>query len=144
MEVLGWEKEDDDERMEVDVYVDSHRPSGWSRKSTNKTMLTVAGVGVRHWSRTPNARALSGGAAEHNTMLTWFPEALGCSRWPGTWAGRRRSGFGPTAVPRRPVATAEVWASSATWSWRGSGSRALKEGRVKLKTVKEIESVAGH
>ena len=61
---LVWkckEREDDDEKVKVDVYVDSDWASGWSRKSTSGGMLTVNGVGVKHWSRTHKARALSSG-----------------------------------------------------------------------------------
>ena len=35
--------EDDDERVKVDVYVDSDLACGWSRKSTSGGMLTVSG-----------------------------------------------------------------------------------------------------
>ena len=61
---LVWkyqEKENDDERVKVDVHVDSDWASGWSRKSTSGAVLTVDGVGVKHWSRTQKARALSSG-----------------------------------------------------------------------------------
>ena len=53
------EKENDDERVKVDVYVDPDWASGWSRKSTSGGLLTVDGV--EHWSRTQKARALSSG-----------------------------------------------------------------------------------
>ena len=39
--------EDDDEKVKVDMYVDSDWASGWSRKSTSGGMLTVNGVGVK-------------------------------------------------------------------------------------------------
>ena len=117
LQVVGWssvwkyrEMEDNDERMKVDVYVDSDWASGWSRKSTNKWMLTVDGVG---WSTTQKARALTGGEAEYNAMVTGC--ALGCTRCPRTWAEGRRSGF----VGNR----------------RGLGTDVVKEGQTKLKTV---------
>ena len=105
---LVWkyqEKENNNERVKVDVYVDSDWASGWSRKSTSGGVLIVNGVGVKLRSRTQKARALSSAL-----------RAGGRSRWPRTWDGRRRFGCGPTAVPRRPLATAEALASFATWS----------------------------
>ena len=77
---LVWmyqEKENDDERVKVDVYVDSDWASGWSRKSTSGGMLTVDGVGVKHWSRTQKAKALSSGEAEYDAMVTGCAEGLG-------------------------------------------------------------------
>ena len=61
---LVWrygEKETDDEMVGVDVYVDSDWASGWKRKSTSGGMVVVDGVGIKHWSRTQKARALSKG-----------------------------------------------------------------------------------
>ena len=67
---LVWknpEMEDDDERVKVGAYVDSDWASGWSRKSTSAGMLTASGVGVKHWSRTPKARALRSGERQRTT-----------------------------------------------------------------------------
>ena len=71
------ETEEDDEKVKVDVYVDSDWASGWSRKSTSGGMLTVNGVGVKHWSSTPKTRALSSGEAEYYAMVTGCAEGLG-------------------------------------------------------------------
>ena len=90
---LVWkyqEKQDDDEKVKGDVYVDFGWTSGWSRKSTSGGMLTVDGVGVKHWRRTQKARALISGEADYDAMVTG------------------------SAVPRRPLATEEAWASFAS------------------------------
>ena len=58
---LVWkykEKENDDERVKVDVYVDSDWARGWSRKSTSGGKLNVDGVGVKHWSRTQKGQSI--------------------------------------------------------------------------------------
>ena len=58
------EKEADDEVVVVDVFIDSDWASAAERKSTSGGMMCVDGVGVKHWSRTQKARALSSGKAE--------------------------------------------------------------------------------
>ena len=63
-------EDDDDEKVKVDVYVDSDWASGWSRKSTSGEILTVSGVGVKHWNSTQKARVLSSGEAEYYAMVT--------------------------------------------------------------------------
>ena len=40
-----YDKEDGDETVHVDVFVDSDWASGWSRKLTGGGMMTVDGVG---------------------------------------------------------------------------------------------------
>ena len=40
-------------------------------------MMVVGGIGVKHWSRTQKARALSSGEAEYYAMVTWCAEGLG-------------------------------------------------------------------
>ena len=64
------EEENDDERVKVDVYVDSDWARGCSRKSPSGEMLTVDGVRVKHWSRTQKARGLNSGEAEYYAMVT--------------------------------------------------------------------------
>ena len=46
-------------------------------KVTSGGMLTVNGVGVKHWSRTSKARAWSSGEAEYYAMVTECAEGLG-------------------------------------------------------------------
>ena len=68
---LVWKycgKEDDDEKMKVDVRLDSDWASGWSRNFTSGGMLTVNCLGVKHWSRLQKARALSSEEAEYHAL----------------------------------------------------------------------------
>ena len=138
-------EDDDDEKVKVDVYVDSDWASGWSRKSTSGEMLTVSGVGVKHWSSTQKARALSSGEAEYYATVT------GCAE-----------GLGMQSLVEDLGWTAEIWlwtdssAAKAIGNRRGLGKLRhvelkwrwvqdiVKEGRVKLKTVKGNEHVADH
>ena len=102
---LVWKyQEMDDEKVKVDVYVDSDWASGWCRKSTSGGMLTVNGVGVKHWSRTQKARRQSAtrwGCAEGLGMQS-LAEDLGWKAEIWLWTDR-------------PLETVEVWAISATW-----------------------------
>ena len=79
------DKENDDERVKVNVYVDSDWASGWSRKSTSGGVLTVDGVGVKYWSRTQKARALSSGDAEYDAMVMECAEGLGMQSLAESW-----------------------------------------------------------
>ena len=140
---LVWkyqEMEDDDEEVKVDVYVDSDWASGWSRKSTSGGMLTVSGVGVKHWSRTQKARALSSGEAEYYAMVTGCAEGLGMQ----SLAERRRSGCGPTSAAKaigNRRGLGKLRHVELKWLWVQD---IVKEGRVKLKTVKGNENAADH
>ena len=69
-----WE---DGEEVGVGVYVDSDWAKEATRKSTSGGMLTVGGVGVKHWSRTQATRALSVGEAEYYALVTGCKEGLG-------------------------------------------------------------------
>ena len=69
-----WE---DDERVEVEVYVDSDWAKGADRKSTSGGVVVFGGVAVKHWSRTQASRALSVGEAEYYALVTGCAEGLG-------------------------------------------------------------------
>ena len=124
--------EDDDEKVKVDDWA-----SGWSRKSTSGGMLNS--VGVKHWSRTQKARALSSGEAEYYAMVTGCAEVLGMQSLAEDLGWK-----------------AEIWlwtdnsAAKAIGNNRGLGLKWLwvqdivQEGQVKLKTVKGSENVADH
>jgi hypothetical protein len=72
------ERESEDEVVVVvDVFVDSDWASGADRKSTSGGMMCVDKVGVKHWSRTQKARALSSGEAEYYAIVTGWAEGLG-------------------------------------------------------------------
>ena len=119
------------------MYVDSDWASGWSRKSTSGGMMTVDGVGVKHWSRTQKARALSSGEAEYYAMVTGCAEGLGLQSlaedlgwktevqlWTDSSAAKaisNRRGLGKL----RHVELKWLWVQDV-----------VKEGRVKLRTVK--------
>ena len=138
-------EDDDNEKVKVDVYVDSGWASGWSRKSTSGGMLTVNGVGVKHWSRTPKARALSSGEAQYCATVTACAEGLGMQ----SLAEVLGMEGGDLAVDR------QQWREGHWQLWRlgQAPPRGLKwlwvqdvvnEGCVKLKTVKGNENVAEH
>ena len=145
---LVWkyhEMEDDDEKVMVDVYVDSDWASGWSRKSTSGGMLTVNGVGVKHWSRTQKARALSSGEAEYYAMVTGCAEGLGMQSLAEDlgWKAEIRLWTDSSAAKaignRRGLG--KLHHVELKWLWVQD---VVKEGRVKLKTVKGNENVADH
>ena len=139
------EKEDEDERVHVDVIVDSDGATGWSRKSTSGGMMAVDGVGIKHWSRTQKARALSSGEAEYYAMVTGCAEGLGMQSLAEDLGWKM---------------DVRIWthssAAEAVGTRRGLGKLRhlelkwlsvqdmVKEGRVKLKTVKGEENVADH
>ena len=145
---LVWcygEDDGDDEKIKIDVYVDSDWASGWSRKSTSGGMVVVNGAGVKHWSRTQKARALSSGEAEYCALVTGCAEGLGMQSiaedlgwdsevrlWSDSSAARsvgNRRGLGKM----RHVELKWLWVQDA-----------VKDGRVKLKRVLGSENVADH
>ena len=138
------EMEDDDEQVKVDVYVDSDLASGWSRKSTSGGMLTVNCVGVKHWSRTHKARSLSsGGEAEYCAMVTGCAEGLGMQSLAEGWKAKiwlwTDSSAARAIGNRRGLG--KFRHVELKWLWVQD---IVKEGRVKLKTVKGNENVADH
>ena len=129
--------EDDDEKVKVDVYVDSDWASGWSRKSTSGGMLTVNCVGVKHWSRTQKAKALSSGEAEYYAMVTGCAEGLGMQSlaedlgWKADIWLWTDSSAAKAIGNRRGLG--KLRHAELKWLWVKD---IVKEGRVKLKTVK--------
>ena len=136
---------EDEVKLRIDVYVDSDWASGWSRKSTSGGMVVVNGAGIKHWSRTQKARALSSGEAEYYAMVTGCAEGLGMQSiatdlgwesevrvWSDSSAARsvgNRRGLGKL----RHVELKWLWVQDA-----------VKDGRVKLRTVPGSENVADH
>ena len=110
------ETEDDDEKVKVDVYVDSDWASGWSQKSTSGGMLTVNGVGVKHWSRTQKARALSSGEAECYAMVTGCAEGLGMQSLAEDLGWKAEIWLWTDSSAAKAIGKRRVWASSAMWS----------------------------
>ena len=145
---LVWkytEKEDDAEDVLVDVFVDSDWASGWQRKSTRGGMMTVDGVGVKHWSRTQKARALSVGEAEYYAMVTGCAEGLGLQALADDlgWKVMVRiwtdSSVAKAVASRRGLG--KLRHVELKWLWVQD---MVKEGRVKLRTVRGDENVADH
>ena len=145
---LVWkygEKEDDDETVWVDVYVDSDWVTGWKRKSTSGGMITVDGAGVKHWSRTQKARALSTGEAEYYAMVTGCAEGLGLQAladdlgWKVTVQIWTDSSAAKAVAKRRGLG--KLRHVELKWLWVQD---MVKEGRVKLRTVRGDENVADH
>ena len=74
-----WRMEEwaDDDEVKIEVKVDSDWAKAKNRKSTSGGMVVVGRVGVKHWSRSQKARALSSGEAEYYALATGCMEALG-------------------------------------------------------------------
>ena len=131
--------------MYIDVFVDSDWASGWQRKSTSGGMMTVDGVGVKHWSRTQKARALSSGEAEYYAMVTGCAEGLGMQSLAEElgWKAEVRiwtdSSAAKAVANRRGLG--KLRHVELKWLWMQD---VVKDRRVKLKTVKGEEYVADH
>ena len=143
--VVVWGQEADDEAVVVDVFVDSDWASGTERKSTSGGMMCVDGVGVKHWSRTQKARALSSGEAEYYAMVTGCAEGLGFQALAEDlgWKAEVRlwtdSSAAKAVANRRGLG--KLRHVELKWLWVQDMA---KEGRVKLKTVWGEENVADH
>ena len=136
---------DDGEEVKVEVYVDSDWAKEATRKSTSGGMLTVGGVGVKHWSRTQSSRALSVGEAEYYALVS------GCKEGMGMQSLLRDLGWEADVV---------IWSDSSTAKGiaarRGLGKmrhvelrylwvqEAVRRGRVRLEKVRGTENPADH
>ena len=145
---LVWryhEKEDGDEMVHVDVFVDSDWATGWSRKSTSGGMMAVDGVGIKHWSRTQKARALSSGEAEYYAMVTGCAEGLGMQSLAEDLGWRMDVRIWTDSSAAKAVGTrrglGKLRHVELKWLWVQD---MVKEGRVKLRTVRGDENVADH
>jgi hypothetical protein len=145
---LVWryhEKEDGDEMVHVDVFVDSDWATGWSRKSTSGVMMAVDGVGIKHWSRTQKARALSSGEAEYYAMVTGCAEGLGMQSLAEDLGWRMDVRIWTDSSAAKAVETrrglGKLRHVELKWLWVQD---MVKEGRVKLRTVRGDENVADH
>ena len=139
------EKEGDDEEMVLDVYVDSDWAKGKARKSTSGGMMVVDGVGVKHWSRTQKARALSTAEAEYYAMVTGGAEGLGMKSvaedlgWKMVVRIWTDSSAGKAVANRRGLG--KIRHVELKWLWIQD---VVKDGRAVIKTVKGEENVADH
>jgi hypothetical protein len=140
-----WEKGDGEDAVWIDVYVDSDWASGWERKSTSGGMICVDGAGVKHWSRTQKARALSSGEAEYYAMVTGGAEGLGMQALAEDlgWTVKVRvwtdSSAAKAVANRRGLG--KLRHVELKWLWMQD---MVKEGRILLKTVRGEENVADH
>ena len=129
----------------VDVFVDSDWASGAERKSTSGGMMCVDGVGVKHWSRTQKAQALSSGETEYYAMVTGCAEGLGLQALAEDlgWKAEVRlwtdSSAAKAVANRRGLG--KLRHAELKWLWVQD---MVKEGRVKLRTVRGDENVADH
>jgi hypothetical protein len=139
------EKEDGDEGVWVDVFVDSDWASGWERKSTSGGMMCVDGVGVKHWSRTQKARALSSGEAEYYAMVTGCAEGLGMKALAEDLGWKVEVRIWTDSSAAKAVANrrglGKLRHVELKWLWVQD---MVKEGRVRLRTVKGEDNVADH
>ena len=101
----------DEEKLKIDVYVDSDWASGWSRKSTSGGVVLVNGAGVKHWSRTQKARALSSGEAEYYAMVTGCAEGLGMQSIAKDLGWESEVCIWTDSSAAKQSATGEAWAS---------------------------------
>ena len=107
--------------------------------------MTVDGVGVKHWSRTQKARALSTGEAEYYAMVTSCAEGLGLQAlaedmgWKVTVRIWTDSSAAKAVAKRRGLG--KLRHVELKWLWVQD---MVKEGRVKLKTIRGEENVADH
>ena len=145
---LVWkyvEKETDDETVWADVYVDSDWATGWKRKSTSGGMIVVDGVGIKHWSRTQKARALSSGEAEYYALVTGSAEGLGLQSLAEElgWKMKVRvwtdSSAGKSVAMRRGLG--KLRHVELKWLWVQD---MVKEGRLEIRKVWGEENVADH
>jgi hypothetical protein len=134
-----------DEVVVVDVFVDLDWASGAERKSTSGGMMCVDGVGIKHWSRTQKARALSSGEAEYYAMVTGGAEGLGMQSLAEDlgWKVQVRvwtdSSAAKAVANRRGLG--KLRHVELKWLWMQD---MVKEGRIQLKTVRGNENVADH
>ena len=139
------EKEADDEAVVVDVFVDLDWANGAERKSTSGGIMCVDEVGVKHWSRTQKAWALSSGEAEYYAMVTGGAEGLGMQSLAEDlgWKVQVRiwtdSSAANAVANRRSLG--KLRHIELKWLLM---QEMVKEGRIQLKTVRGNENIADH
>ena len=107
--------------------------------------MCVDKVGVKHWSRTQKARALSSGEAEYYAIVIGRAESLGLQALAEDlgWKAEVRlwtdSSAAKAVANRRGLGKLRHVELKCLWV-----QDTVKEGRVKLKTVRGEENVADH
>ena len=108
-------------------------------------MICVDGAGVKHWSRTQKARALSSGEAEYCAMVTRGAEGLGMQALAEDlgWEVKVRvwtdSNAAKAVANRRGIG--KLRHVELKWLWMQD---MVKEGRIQLKPVRGDENIADH
>ena len=134
-----------DDKVNVDVHVDSDWAKGPERKSTSGGMMMINGTVVKHWSRTQATRALSTAEAEYYAVVTGTAEGLGMQSmmadlgvtthvriWTDSNAAKAiasRRDLGKT----RHVELRYLWLQDVT-----------KSGRVKMRRIPGEQNLADH
>ena len=133
-----------DDKVNVDVHVDSDWAKGPERKSTSEGMMMIGTV-VKHWSRTQATRELSTAGVEYYAVVTGAAEGLGMQSmmadlgvttqvrvWTDSNAAKAiasRRGLGKT----RHVELRYLWLQEKT-----------KSGRVKMRRIPGEQNLADH
>ena len=103
------------------------------------------GVGVKHWSRTQKARALSSGEAEYYAMVTGCAEGLGLQSLAEDLGWKVEVRIWTDSSTAKAVANrrglGKLRHVELKWLWVQD---TVKEGRVQLNTVKGTENVADY
>ena len=103
------------------------------------------GVGVKHWSRTQKARALSSGEAEYYAMVTGCAEGLGLQSLAEDLGWKTEVQIWTDSSAAKAIANrrglGKLRHVELKWLW---AQDIVKGGRVKLKTVRGTENVADH
>ena len=144
VEKVTWVMRHDD-KVNVNVHVDSDWAKGPERKSTSGGMMMINGTAVKHWPRTQATRALSMAEAEYYAVVTGAAEGLGTQSM--------MEDLGVTTQVR-------VWtdsnAAKAIASRRGLGKTwhvelrylwlqdVTKSGRVKMRRIPGEQNLADH
>ena len=135
-----------DDKVNVDVHVDSNWASGPERNSTSGGMMMINGTVVKHWSRTQATRALSTAEAEYyHAVVTGAAQGLGMQSiitdlgvatqvrvWTDSNAAKAmasRRGLGKT----RHVELRCLWPQEVTMS-----------GRVKVRRIPGEQNLTDH
>ena len=129
----------------IDVEVDADWAGALDRTSTSGGLIKVGGAGIKHWSRTQRAKALSSGEAEYYALVTGAAEALGVQALAAElgWTMSVRLWTDSTAsisvASRRGLGKLRHVELRLLWL-----QDALKEGRLKIMKVPGLLNVADH
>ena len=108
-------------------------------------MICVDGVGVKHWSRTQKAWALSSGEAEYYAMVTGGAEGLGMQSLAEDLGWKVQVRIWTDSSAAKAVANrrglGKLRHVERKWLWMQD---VVKEGRIQPNTSKGNENIADH